>query len=344
MFHEPALKNTPWADNTYSQLHDRQLKSAFKRLCGYPKGTIFDLQGDISADAYWDISYDAQEHPEEKCLHSAKDLRTRVMLRLPQECQLLSSAEEELVTEMIQKRTNRMPVMLDDLPACESLVRRMWAHVEMKGLNIILCLPDEVFLALSHTMKTEQADRIIMRMSLLSATIAGYLYLSGTMVLNEAMSLFKTQVLLDEPFVVDQHLLMRYFMADFDYIYDSSGHMVLVHPGLAHPQDFLSSNPTMRPEPDSELVAWASENLLPQESDLCLRLMNLMKSEMSTEEAFQAALDIRLLIKQDAPVDEIHNALRNLLSMAPSEAIMDVFNDMLSHTPRWTTQTSALLQ
>lgn len=344
MFHEPALRKTLWADNTLSQMKERKFQHTLQRLLKMPNTSLFSLPDDVSADTYWDISYDAQEHPEEKRLHSAGELRKLVLDRLPQECQLLSTEEYRLLSSMFRHNLQSMPITPDEYPACESLVRRLWGYVESREPLIFLSLPDEIFQALAKCLKKKKTQYLALCLATLNDTIAGYLYLTATVTLDEAMQLFRSHVTLNDGTIFDYNLMLRYFKADYDYVYDSNDELVLVHPGLGHPQDFFTSKPPFRPDPDSETVCWACADILPQEQDACRPMMRLLQKEMDASEAETLLTDLRLLIKQNVSIIEIHNTLREHLRMFPSDAMMDSLNELMFCTPRWATQTATRLQ
>ena len=93
MLRESNMQTLTWADKTMSLMKERQLEACEDRLSSLPDFSLFDDIDDTQAETLWACSFDAQENPRQRELHTIDALRGMVMRALPAEAALLSVAE-----------------------------------------------------------------------------------------------------------------------------------------------------------------------------------------------------------------------------------------------------------
>lgn len=338
MLREPNIQRLHWADKTMSLLRQSQLESCEKRLAALPEYGIFTYDDDLHAEDLWAISFDAQEERRQTHLHTTQELRAMVLTRLPQEAALLSVEEHALVERLISLGGEAELMDWLEMSAAESLVRRLWCTICVGNGRYILSLPQELLTPLLMVLSSRQHEELRTRLLRHDAVIRALLYIGGLLHYEEPLFHLLNDVL-EKVTDIDQTLAMRYLRAAYDFIYDREGDMILLHPGLAEPEQLLKFSPPregISVELDEDTVRGAMEGLMPEERALFDRLYGLLlgstRPDLSEEEAVE---DLRMLVKQGVPLSVMHEVLGSMLTVHPTDEMLQAVADLHRLTPRW---------
>lgn len=340
MLRETNVQRLHWADKTMSLLRQSQLESCERRLADLPPFGLYTYDDDLHAEELWDVSFDAQENPFPRRLHTTHELRAMVLTRLPREASLLTVEEHLLVERLISLGGEAELMDWLEMSAAETLVRRLWCTLTRVGSRFILHLPDELLTPLLLILSERRHDEIRQRLMRHDAIIRAMLYLGGLLHYSEPLNHLMEDVLEGVEIGPQEHMLcMRYLRAAYDYSYDRTGDMLLLHPGLAEPERLLScplpgiSQPM---ELDEETIRGAMEGLMPEERPVFNRLYGLLQGATRPEiDVEEAAEDLRMLVKQGVTLPVMQEVLTSMLTVLPSRELMAAVSDLHRLTPRW---------
>ena len=349
MLRENNNHSLHWADKTMSVMRERQLEACEDRLAAYPPFDVFEGCDNTQVEELWRTSYDAQEHPMLMALHSVEKLQAQVMTLLAHEAALLSVAEHQLVERLLVLQGEAELMELEESDPAESLVRRMWCHLEWREDDrLFICLPKALLVPLTEVFADEKHQQARERLIRFDATVRGLMYIGGFLHYEEPLSHLLRDVVqhLSED---SEQLAMRFFRASYDYIYDARGDMILLHPGLAEPERLLQHGlPRTAPETvhmDQSTLMGAIGGLLPEEIPSYMQMLGLLhgavRPEISEEEAVE---DLRMLAKQGVSLEEMNEVLGTLLIMKPTPAMMEGVRTICMQTPRWCGIPAAVVQ
>ena len=338
MLRETNVQRLHWADKTMSVLRQEQLEACEKRLSALPEVTVFDLADDLRTEEIWQCSYDAQEHPRQHQLHTRKELRAQILGNLAAEAALLSVEEHLLVERLVTLGGKAELIDWEETSAAESLVRRMWCTIARKHNRVILRMPEALLtpltLAISSHPHQELRDKLIHH----DAVIRGLLYIGGLLHYEEPLHHLLTDVL-EGTYACNRSLAMRYLRTAYDYTYDRNGDMLLLHPGLADPEQLMKIHipmPEQAVELSEETMRGAVEGLLPEEEPLFDLLFGLLNGATRPElTPVGAAEDLLMLAKQGVSLEEMQEVLGTLLSVQPTAEMRQAVARVHAHTPRW---------
>ena len=137
-----------WADKTMSVLRADQLEACEKELAGLPPYSLFDAAcSDLHAEKLYDLSYYAPEDRAQRAapsLHTANELRVRVLASFTPETALLPSEEHELMVRMVLFGGRIALQDWNELIPALSLIRRLWCSGEWKDNTLILQMPHQL--------------------------------------------------------------------------------------------------------------------------------------------------------------------------------------------------------
>lgn len=340
MLRETNVQRLHWADKTMSLLRQSQLESCEKRLSVLPEYGLYTFDDDLHAEELWSISLDAQEHPRLTHLHTTQELRALVLTRLPLEATLLTAEEHSLVERLISLGGEAELLDWMEMAAAETLVRRLWCTLRRDGSRITLHMPAALCTPLLMILSDRRHDEARMRLMRHDAIIRALLYLGGLLHYSEPLERLLDDVLgCKDPGAAEYTLARRYLQAAYDFIYDSDGEMILLHPGLAEPERLLSNAPVRPSAPmelDEETVRGAMEGLMPEERGMYNRLYGLLQGatrpEIGVDEAVE---DLRMLVKQGVSLQTMREVLSSLLTIHPTQDMLKAVNELYLMTPRW---------
>lgn len=347
MLRETNVQRLHWADKTMSVLRQGQLEACEKRMTLLPHQGIFDVTDDRGTEEIWRCSYDAQEHPHQTRLHTAKELRAQVLSSIAAESALLSVEEHMLVERLISLDGTAELLDWEECQAAESLVRRMWCTASRRDGHILLHLPEALLTPVTLAFASHAHQEMREKLDRHDAVIRGMLYIGGLLHYAEPLYHLMTDVL-QNSYASDLGLAMRYLCASYDYTYDRNGDMLLIHPGLADPERLLSlpqPAPDMHIELNEATMRGAVEGMLPEELPLFEELYGLLlgatRPELTPE---GAAEDLLMLAKQGVPLSEMQEVLGTLLSIQPTENMRRAVTELHARTPRWGQMRTARIQ
>lgn len=338
MLRETNVHRLHWADKTMSLLRQQQLEACEKRLASLPSFGLYTYDDDLRVEALWQCSYDAQEEPRMTRLHTVHDLRAAVLMRLPMEAALLSVEEHSLVERLLTLDGEAELLDWEEMSAAESLVRRLWCVLTHVENRYILHLPQELLTPLTMVLASRKHEETRMRLLRHDAVIRALLYIGGLLHYEEPLYHLMTDVLETSGNACEK-LAVRYLRAAYDYMYDSYGEMLLLHPGLAEPEQLLqvtAPQEGMSIDLDDETIRGAMEGLMPEERSLFERLYGLLlgatRPEISEDEA---AEDLRMLAKQGVPLHVMQEVLGSMLLQQPTQEMLQAVAELHAQTPRW---------
>ena len=339
MLRETDVRRLHWADKTMSVLRQTQLEACEKRLTSLPDKTIFDLENDLHAEVIWQCSYGAQENPLCITLHTIRQLRADVLAALSAEAALLSFDEHQLVERIITLEGSAELLDWQEISAAESLVRRLWCSISrQKDGRIIVRMPEPLLTPLTLTISSRTHQEIRERLMQHETILRSLLHVAGLMHVDTPMYHLMAEVLQDT-YAADPLLALRYLRASYDYTYDCSGDLLLLHPGLADPEHLLRLQPEqieVPPEMNDNIMRIAVNGMLPEEQPLFESLCGLLdgatRPELTPEDAVE---DLLILAKQDVPLAEMQEVLSSLLTVQPTQQMRQAVGLLHAFTPRW---------
>ena len=348
MLRENNAPSLHWMDKTMSVMRERRMEACESRLSDYPSYDLFEGCDDEHAEELWSLSFYAQEHPLQTCLHDVKTMQEQVLGQLREEANLLSWREHQLVEQMILHHGEVELLDTTDGEPAESLVQRLWCHLRWQGEDqLFLCLPQKLMVLLGNFFATPEHDAVRERLMRCEAVIRAMLYMDGCMDVHEPMQHLLQDVVESETGLY-QLLSRRFLRVSFDYTYDKHGEMVLIHPGLAEPErvkDASSLRTSDAMQVDQMTMLGAMTGLLPQEMPLHFQLLGLLhgavRPEITEEEA---AEDLRMLAKQNVGLPEMNEVLASLLMVQPTQEMLACVQAVQRQTPRWCGMTTAVVQ
>lgn len=348
MLREGITHALTWADKTMSVIRTRQLEACEQRLLRLPTASIFSDQSETLAESLWRISNDGQEHPRQQRLHTAAELRAELIIQLPAEAALLTFQEEQLVERLLSLGGQCELMDWDEVDAAESLVRRLWCTISQQEDRIQLHLPQELMTPLMLVTSSRQHTELRAQLMECTTQIRAMLYLNGLLCSSQAMSLLRETVL-HGTYADDETLALRYLRNAFDYVYDPSGEMLLLHPGLADPDRLLHGRRAdvagqFTRMLDEEQYRQAAAGMLLEEMPSYNMMLGLLQEavrpELSPEDAVE---DLRMLAKQGVSLHGMCEVLSSMLIMQPTAAMLQGVRLLHDLTPRWGTMRAGVM-
>lgn len=349
MLREGNTHALTWADKTMSVIRSRQLEACEQRLLRLPTTGLFSDRSETLAEALWRISNDGQEHPQQQRLHTARELQADVIIQLPAEAALLTFPEEQLVERLLSLGGEADLLDWDEVDAAESLVRRLWCTISQQDDRTLIHMPQELITPLMLIGGSKAHAELRAHLMDCTAHIRAMLYMNGMLCADQAMSLMRESVLADT-YANSEVLAMRYLRNAFDYVYDSEGGMLLLHPGLADPERVLHGRKasvagrfTMML--DEHQLRQAANGIMMEEMPLYDMMYGLLsdavRPELTAEDAVE---DLRMLAKQGVSLQGMNEVLSSMLIMQPTASMLDGVKLLHNLTPRWGTMHSGVIQ
>ena len=333
-----------WADKTMSVLRADQLEACEKELAGLPPISLFDAAcQDVHAEELYDLSYYATDdriNSAKPSLHTANELKIRVLASFPPEMALLPSEEHDLLVRMVLLG-GRMAIQdWNELIPAQSMIRRLWCRGEWKDNTFILSMPHQLCATSLILLSGDEHQKIRNIIEQVTDNIDNTLYLNG--VLQAAGPIRHLASLLKGTCAEGRMDLIRRFMyASFDYIYDAEGNLTLIHPGLADPEKMICqmSSPAVSDtfrEFSMDMLNNASNSVMDLESPLYDRMLSALlgsvRPELSAEDAVE---DLIILAKQGVPLKDMQEVLSSMLVSIPTADMLKSLENIQRQIPRW---------
>ena len=340
MLRKSTIRPLPWTDKTMSVLRSDLLEACGKDLAGLPSHCLFDEEcTEEEAMLLFEFSYQAEEERRRAgrkrgslTLHSREELRDSVLRNMRSETELLSVAEHELAVKAMIFRGYVPLSDWEDLVPARSLARRLWARVEKAGDQYILHFPMELCTGLLLIMAGDGHKQIRETIGQFNDDLENTLYLLGS-VRASVQARRLAALLADQIPEPDPVLLNRFLMAGYDYVYDSAGSLILIHPGVAEPDRMADHAP---PEMASDLLADVSDSTMDFESPVYSRMLSLLTDAVRPEIDLEDAVeDLILLVKQNIPWKDLREVFSSMLMCVPTPEMISALKELYDRVPRW---------
>ena len=339
MLRQTNTRSLHWADKTMSVLRADQLEACEKDLAGLPSRCLFEPDcSNVDAEKLYDISFFADEdrksagrdsHP---ILHTVEELRNRVLHSFAQEAALLSVEEHDLLVRVMLFGGRTPPNDWNELIPARGLVRRLWCRVENAGSNAALILPSQLCATVLMLLAGDSHRDVRTIVEQVHERIDNTLYLMGAVQASgparDMLALLKGTCAENRPDLVE-----RFLVSGYDYVYNRSGSLLLIHPGLADPERMMDINYA---EMDPEALSKASESINDLESPLYEQMLSVLQGatrpEITPEDAVE---DLIILAKQEVPWKDMLEVLSSLLICQPTPEMRFALKDLSDRVPRW---------
>ena len=342
-----------WADKTMSVLRADQLEACEKELAGLPPFSLFDAScQDIHAEELYDLSYYASEDRSDHTapsLHTANELRIRVLSSFSPETALLPSEEHDLLVRLVLFGGHIALQDWNDLIPARSLIRRLWCRGEWKDNTLVLYMPHQLCATSLVLLASDEHKNIRDIVDQVTESIDNTLYLNG--VLQAAGPIRHLTSLLKGTCAEGRTDLIRRLMyASFDYVFDSSGNLTLIHPGLADPDRMICqmSAPDVSDTFQGlslDLLNNASASVMDLESPLYDQMLSVLlgsvRPELTPEDAVE---DLIILAKQGVSLKDMKEVLSSMLVSIPTPDMLKSLENLQRQIPRWLYFSSSRVQ
>ncbi len=337
-----------WADKTMSVMRADLLEACEKDLAGLPSHCLFDPDcTDVFAETFYEFSFFAEEDRRAAggkpvpVLHTIEQLRSRVLHQYAQEAALLSVEEHDLLVRAVLFGGRTPLTDWNDLLPARGLARRLWCRVESQGSASVLVMPHQLCASALLLLASESHKKVRELVEQVHENIDNTLYLLGAVQASGPARHMES--LLKDTFVAGQRALFeRFLLVGYDYVYDRSGRLLLIHPGLAEPErmmDYACADLDLR------MLSSASDSVGDLESPLYEQMLSLLldvtRPEISPEDAVE---DLIILAKQEVPCADMEEVLSSLLICQVTPEMRRALRELSSRVPRWLTLGTSRVQ
>ena len=348
MLRQSNTRPLHWADKTMSVLRADQLEACEKDLAGLPSRCLFEPEcGNVDAEKLYELSFFAEEDRRASgrvprpVLHTVDQLRNRVLHTFVQETALLSVEEHDLLVRTVLFGGHTPLTDWNELLPARALVRRLWCRVEGKGENAVLFMPHQLCSSALLLLAGDSHRAVRNIVEQVHDSIENTLYLLGA---AQAAGPARHMEALLKGTCAEGHpeLVQRFLLAGYDYVYDRSGGLLLIHPGLADPEKMMGITAT---EMDPEALKKASDSINDLESPLYERMLGLLldvtRPEITPEDAVE---DLIILAKQEVPWKDMLEVLSTLLICQPTAEMRAALKELSDRVPRWLSLSTSRVQ
>ena len=348
MLRQSNTRPLHWTDKTMSVLRANQLEACEKDLAGLPSRCVFEADcSNVDAEKLYDLSFFAEEDRKKSrrkprpALHTVEQLRNRILDTFVQEAALLSVEEHDLLVRAVLFGGHTSLTDWNELLPARALVRRLWCRVEGKGENTVLILPHQICASALLLLAGDSHKAVREIVEQVHESIENTLYLLGA---AQAAGPARHMESLLKGTCADGHpeLVERFLLAGYDYVYDRSGSLLLIHPGLADPERMMGMDTA---EMNPEALKKASDSINDLESPLYDRMLSLLidvtRPEISPEDA---AEDLMILAKQEVPFSDMMEVLSSQIICQPTVEMRAALRDLSDRIPRWLSLSTSRVQ
>lgn len=366
LLREAVIHGDPF-DMTMTMLRIKQFEACERRLSAFPGVALFSPEAtDADAQALLTASFDNATELSKRQLLTIEELRAAVLTRLPLETQYMDVSERYLLMVLLQEGGSAVVEDPARFGAVESLVKRMWCGVRQEGEGWQITLPEALREPLEQAQQQWINSTSQRRLYHFNNIVFSLLYTAGLADERRLMEMFLHDVIQRDDWLACD-IARRYMKAQFDYITDASGKLILVHPALVDPERMLAlQRPEgflpaaveqsqfaiaagmfsvsmerwlKAPEYDQRLDILPDE--IPAHNRMTLLLMDAVRPDYEPDEC---AEDLRLLIKQDYPYEEVNEAMKAMLVQMPTKEMDAALRELYLSTPRWAGLRAARVQ
>lgn len=337
-----------WADKTMSVMRADLLEACEKDLAGLPSHCLFDPDcSDVDAETFYELSFFAEEDRHAArgkpapALHTVEQLRTRVLHQYAQEAALLSVEEHDLLVRAVLFGGHTPLTDWNELLPARGLARRLWCRVERQGNASVLVMPHQLCSAALLLLASDSHKKVRELVEQVHESIDNTLYLLGAV--QAAGPARHMESLLKDTFVAGQKSLFeRFMLVGYDYVYDRSGKLLLIHPGLAEPERMMDYTCS---DLDPGTLSSASDSVGDLESPLYEQMLSLLSNvtrpEITPEDAVE---DLIILAKQEVPYSDMEDVLSSMLICQVTPDMRRTLREFNNRVPRWLTLRTSRVQ
>lgn len=334
-----------WCEMTMSMMREKQFEACERRLLSYPSVGLFSEEAtELDAMRLFSASF---EHKGAPVLMTLRQLRERVMFRLPLEAQFVSIGEMQLLERLLISEGEILLGEWDDIGAAEALVRRLWCSLSANGDEWTLKLPETLRGPIMLAIHMPEAAAARERLFRFDATIHGLLYIAGLLHSAQPVDVFMREVMKRNDEIAAE-IARRYLQSTFEYMADSNGDLILLHPGMADPYRMFRLQPVegiFTLELSQELIAGGMNGILPEEIPLHELMCGVLRGALRPEfDLGEAAEDLRILAKQGVELREMEEVMASMLSVYPNQSMKEALKTLYQCTPHWMGLKTALVQ
>ncbi len=333
-----------WADKTMSVLRADQLEACEKELTGLPPFSLFDAAcQDSHVEELYDLSYYAAEDRAKSIpasLHTVNDLRIRVLASYAPETALLPSEEHDILVRLVLGGGRIALQDWNDLIPARSLIRRLWCMGEWKDNTLILHMSHQLCATALILLAGDEHKKIRDIVDQVTESIDNTLYLNG--VLQASGPVRHLSSLLKDTCAEGRiDLITRLMYASFDYVFDPSGNLTLIHPGLADPDRMIRQMavPAISDSFQSlsmDMLNSASASVMNIETPLYDRMLSALSGSVRPEVTPEDAVeDLIILAKQGVPLKDMQEVLSSMLLSIPTSDMLKSLESLQRQIPRW---------
>lgn len=340
-----GMLHVDWCEMTMSMMREKQFEACERRLFAFPSVGLFSEEA-TELDAMRLLS-GSFENAGNQMLITLRELRERVMFRLPLEAQFVSVGEMQLLERLLMNEGSITLGEWDDIGAAEALVRRLWCSFRADGEEWTLMLPKALHESIMLAIHMPESALARERVYRFDATIHGLLYIAGLLHSAQPVDVFMREVMKRDDALAAE-VARRYLQSTFEYVTDANGDLILLHPGLADPYRMFRMQPVdgiFTLEISQELIAGGMNGILPEEIPLHEALCGALRGALRPEfDLGEAAEDLRMLAKQGVELHEMQEVMAAMLSVYPTQPMKDALKLLYQCTPHWMGLKTALVQ
>ena len=329
-----------------SQIRQTELNSLKQRLADLSGCGIFGRVSNQHWTRAYQASFDLMEAPDAPW-PTVQALRAAVRKRLPRELPYITEREESLLKRMILFGGTSPLMMEDDMVAAETLVRRLWCSCVLQDDGpVYIRLADTLMVPVMKCLSSQRHQETRLKMYALTATLHSMLYLHGVLYADPAIQQLSGQLTSgrDE---TGMRMLYRYLRAEFDYCRDSQGNLVLIHPGVAHPERMMAalSNPYYQAQDYARemIVGGIGEELQEETAATDMLRAELSQTLQPGYSAGSMVDDVKILVKQGATHEQLMELIHDKLATQMNTRLENALRKVELDTVRWQTATSRRL-
>ena len=333
-----------WEDCLKSVIEDKQMEACRQRLLQWEGRGLFDDPGRFETDALRRRSYYAREGA---VFSSPDELRGRVLAGAAEEAAYLGREEDDLIKKMAINGWSMVADDWDQLPAIESLLKRLWCTIRFDDDNTAeVIVAPQLREILTEGLKSEKVPVVRDALFRLSAMLHSIRYIYGFVFPCPLLDQFRAE-LEKKGIGFSKTLTERFVNAEMDYMYTRDVQLFLPHPGLADPERILSSEEALPASGGTEIsfesMLGGMGGILPEEvpSVTCLKglLMGAIRPENDLN---QTVDDLRFMAKQGAGLKDLTRILKGDCSVLPTQRMIDALERMRLESVLWTGCLSAV--
>ena len=339
MLRQSNTRPLQWSDKTMSVLRADLLEACEKDLAGFPSCCLFDKDcGNPDAEKLYEMSFFAEEDKRSAgrslrpALHTVEQLRNRVLHSFVQETALLSVEEHDLLVRVVLFGGRTPLTDWNELLPARGLVRRLWCRVEGLGENATLVMPHQLCASALLLLAGDSHKNVRAVIEQVHESIENTLYLLGAV--QAAAPARHLSALLKDSFPeLQSELVTRFLLTGYDYVYDRSGGLLLIHPGLADPDKMMGMPcEDMNPEALNTASGSISDLESPLYEHMLSLLLDVTRPEITPEDAVE---DLIILAKQEVPFPDMLEVLSSMLICRPTPEMRSALKDLSDLVPRW---------